>query len=237
MKSNTVISSASALLLLASLANANQKLHDHVQALHKRHHEQHARSAPETAEHGVELRAPSPETAAPEIEKRDGQCQFPYGAGLVPVAPGGMNAGWAMSPDEPCKPGNYCPYACPPGQVMAQWDPSATSYSYPKSMVSSCSSGYECADISRTVGCSVTTTVKSRSLSPINPTVCQPKPTSESSTKLARSFLSARRCSLAMKLCLSRPKSGEAQPLPTLTPATGARRLRTTTSTLLESAP
>jgi hypothetical protein len=41
-----------------------------------------------------------------------------------------------MSPNQPCKPGNYCPYACPPGQVSMQWDPEATSYSYPMSMVS-----------------------------------------------------------------------------------------------------
>jgi hypothetical protein len=41
-----------------------------------------------------------------------------------------------MSPNQPCKPGNYCPYACPPGQVSMQWDPEATSYAYPMSMVS-----------------------------------------------------------------------------------------------------
>lgn len=38
-----------------------------------------------------------------------------------------------MSPDQPCTPGNWCPYACPPGQLMAQWDPEATSYTYPQS--------------------------------------------------------------------------------------------------------
>ena len=65
-----------------------------------------------------------------------GQCEFPSGKGLVSVTPGAMNAGWAMSPDQPCKPGMYCPYACPPGQLMAQWDPKATSYTYPASMVS-----------------------------------------------------------------------------------------------------
>ncbi|KAB8074972.1 hypothetical protein BDV29DRAFT_172711 [Aspergillus leporis] len=63
-----------------------------------------------------------------------GSCQFPTDAGLVAVTPNAMNAGWAMSPDQPCKPGNYCPYACPPGQVSMQWDPKATSYSYPMSM-------------------------------------------------------------------------------------------------------
>ncbi|KAI5797977.1 hypothetical protein DFH27DRAFT_96443 [Peziza echinospora] len=68
-----------------------------------------------------------------DLTKR-GKCQFPSDAGLVPVTPNLQNAGWAMSPDQPCNPGMYCPYACPPGQLMAQWDPSATSYSYPGSM-------------------------------------------------------------------------------------------------------
>jgi hypothetical protein len=66
--------------------------------------------------------------------KRGGQCKFPTDAGLVAVTPNEKNAGWAMSPDQPCKPGMYCPYACPPGKVSLQWDPSATSYSYPASM-------------------------------------------------------------------------------------------------------
>lgn len=69
------------------------------------------------------------------IEERGGQCQFPTDAGLVAVTPTEQNAGWAMSPNQPCLPGNYCPYACPPGQVSMQWDPKATSYTYPLSMV------------------------------------------------------------------------------------------------------
>ncbi|CAI7632469.1 unnamed protein product [Penicillium viridicatum] len=68
------------------------------------------------------------------LAKRSGKCEFPSDAGLVEITPNEQNAGWAMSPDEPCKPGNYCPYACPPGQVSMQWDPKATSYSYPMSM-------------------------------------------------------------------------------------------------------
>ncbi|KAG5373426.1 hypothetical protein CJU90_1126 [Yarrowia sp. C11] len=69
-----------------------------------------------------------------EHKKRGGQCSFPSDEGLVSVDASGMNAGWAMSPDEPCEPGKFCPYACPPGQLMGQWDPKATSYSYPLSM-------------------------------------------------------------------------------------------------------
>ncbi|KAL8734311.1 MAG: hypothetical protein Q9166_001509 [cf. Caloplaca sp. 2 TL-2023] len=68
----------------------------------------------------------------PAVERRTGKCQFPEDAGLVPVA-GSSNGGWAMSPDECCEPDGYCPYACPPGQISMQWDPEATSYSYPQS--------------------------------------------------------------------------------------------------------
>jgi Beta-glucosidase (SUN family) len=82
---------------------------------------------------GVELRSVSSEA---DIEKRQSQCQFPTDAGLVSVTPDQENAGWAMSPNQPCTPGSYCPYACPPGQLSMQWDPTATSYTYPESMVS-----------------------------------------------------------------------------------------------------
>lgn len=71
-------------------------------------------------------------SAAP-LEKRDNTCKFPSDKGLVSVTSGSSNGGWAMSPDQKCTSGNYCPYACPPGKLMAQWDKSATSYSYPKS--------------------------------------------------------------------------------------------------------
>lgn len=39
-----------------------------------------------------------------EITKRS-TCEFPKDAGLVAVTPGEKNAGWAMSPDQPCEPG------------------------------------------------------------------------------------------------------------------------------------
>lgn len=72
---------------------------------------------------------------ANSIVKR-GQCAFPTDdPNLVAVTPDAQNAGWAMSPDQPCKPGSYCPIACKPGMVMAQWDPDS-SYTYPASMVS-----------------------------------------------------------------------------------------------------
>ncbi|KAK1146566.1 hypothetical protein N8T08_002996 [Aspergillus melleus] len=95
-------------------------------AQHGRHHNRRHPHSPAEAEVEVETEAP--------LKKRGGQCEFPSDAGLVSVTPKMKNAGWAMSPDQPCKPGNYCPYACPPGQVSMQWDPEATSYSYPMSM-------------------------------------------------------------------------------------------------------
>jgi hypothetical protein len=47
--------------------------------------------------------------------KRQSHCQFPTDVGLVAVTPSEQNAGWAMSPNQPCLPGNYCPFACPSG--------------------------------------------------------------------------------------------------------------------------
>ena len=103
--------------------------HPHFNALEHRH--RHTRNVHQSvAERGHVV-----DPRDLDAEKRGGQCQFPKNAGLVAVTPNDGNGGWAMSPDQCCEPGNYCPYACPPGQVMAQWDPSATSYSYPMSMV------------------------------------------------------------------------------------------------------
>ncbi|CAI4700622.1 AEL_collapsed_G0044090.mRNA.1.CDS.1 [Saccharomyces cerevisiae] len=67
-----------------------------------------------------------------EHAKRGGTCAFPNYDGMVAVQKGGSNGGWAMSPDQECSYGSWCPYACKPGQLMGQWDPSATTYSYPK---------------------------------------------------------------------------------------------------------
>ena len=103
-------------------------LHHHVKS-HDRRHVHHVRdiNATTIVEDQLELR---------DVEvKRQTQCQFPTNLGLVPITPDQQNAGWAMSPNQPCTSGTWCPYACPPGQWTAQWDPAATSYSYPISMV------------------------------------------------------------------------------------------------------
>lgn len=70
------------------------------------------------------------------LDKREDNgstCELPDDDDIVKVTSNKKNAGWAMSPDQSCTAGNYCPYACKPGKLMAQWDPSAKSYSYPKS--------------------------------------------------------------------------------------------------------
>jgi hypothetical protein len=69
---------------------------------------------------------------ASTLEKR-ASCSLPSHPDLVPV-PGAMNSGFAMAGDVACLDGKYCPYACVPGKVMAQWQPNSK-YVYPESMV------------------------------------------------------------------------------------------------------
>ena len=111
------------LLLQGSIGSAK-----HTHNVLDRRHRHHNRESKKQIENELELRVT-------ELEKRTGQCQFPNDASLIAVTPDQQNAGWAMSPDQPCLPNKYCPYACPPGQMMAQWSPDATSYTYPQSMV------------------------------------------------------------------------------------------------------
>ncbi|SCU98366.1 LAFA_0G17414g1_1 [Lachancea sp. 'fantastica'] len=65
--------------------------------------------------------------------RRDGTCSFPNHDGMVAVQSDSKNAGWAMSWDQACSYGSWCPYACSPGQLAGQWDPEVTSYTYPGS--------------------------------------------------------------------------------------------------------
>lgn len=137
MRTESLLGGAGALLLAVTVVSAGHDAHHNFDVLHQRHraHREHERSVAETGELGIENRSMSPQSAEVDVEKRTTQCQFPTGAGLTSVTPGSSNAGWAMSPDQPCTPGSYCPYACPAGQVSMQWDPDATSYTYPLSMV------------------------------------------------------------------------------------------------------
>lgn len=123
-----------ALVLLSLPATFASRHHEGVSPLdvmHRRHSHKRLHASPLAEVNGNILEGVS------SVEKRGGQCQFPSDAGLVAVTPGSSNAGWALSPDQACEPGNFCPYACPPGQVSMQWNPLATAYTYPMSMVSS----------------------------------------------------------------------------------------------------
>ncbi|KAI8318853.1 hypothetical protein GQ54DRAFT_61991 [Martensiomyces pterosporus] len=76
-------------------------------------------------------------SAAP-VQRQLATCAFPFAANntdqVVAVTPESSNAGWAMSPDQLCTAGSWCPYACEPGYYSAQWDPSAALYNGPGSM-------------------------------------------------------------------------------------------------------
>ncbi|KAI1079465.1 beta-glucosidase-domain-containing protein [Whalleya microplaca] len=72
-------------------------------------------------------------SALVSLESRDLQkCKFPEDKGLFAVTPDAMNGGWALAPDQECVSGTWCPIACPPGKVMAQWKP-GTHYHFPES--------------------------------------------------------------------------------------------------------
>jgi hypothetical protein len=111
---------ASALVLLTPNALASQPHRFH--HLHERKQHTHPHRHVSSGEQAV------------PVAKRSGQCKFPSDSNLVAITPNAKNAGWAMSPDQECVPGSYCPIACKPGMVMAQWDPDSK-YEYPSSMV------------------------------------------------------------------------------------------------------
>ena len=132
-----------ALTLSPALTLARPHGHGHAHGVgSRRHHSHHVHhvaadgNGAAQLQLGLELDSDDNSEVLPSIQhnKRAGLCAFPYGAGMVAVTPGLANAGWAMSPDQPCLPGMFCPYACQPGYLMAQWDPAATSYTYPASM-------------------------------------------------------------------------------------------------------
>ncbi|KAJ1958324.1 hypothetical protein GGI12_004765 [Dipsacomyces acuminosporus] len=67
-----------------------------------------------------------------------GAIKFPWNYGnadhIVPITPQSENGGWAMSPNQQCKPGGWCPYACESGFYASQWDPDAKLYNGKGSM-------------------------------------------------------------------------------------------------------
>jgi hypothetical protein len=126
MKLSTVqaaLGSAASLLLTAQPVVAtlsHRHVHNHYAKRHTHGH---------THQLAHELR-----DAQDDLVKRTDGCSLPNHPDLVRV-PGADNNGFAMSPDQRCVNGGYCPIACVPGKVMAQWEPNTT-YVYPQSMVS-----------------------------------------------------------------------------------------------------
>jgi hypothetical protein len=115
---HTAIGAAITILALPIEAKHDHSI-NHLNVLGRRHSHKRARTSSRAV-----------------VERQDaGPCAFPMDAGLVPVTMGAENKGWAMSPNQKCVPDSFCPYACPPGQVMAQWNPEVKSYPNPKSMV------------------------------------------------------------------------------------------------------
>jgi hypothetical protein len=115
---------AAALVLLSASQVQVAAGHRHTHAHLKRHTHSH---------HGPRSMAEGPlSQESPALEKKSVRCSLPKDDDLVYV-PGAMNNGFAMSPDQECTPGKYCPIACRSGKVMAQWEP-GSSYTFPSSM-------------------------------------------------------------------------------------------------------
>lgn len=114
-------------LLFPGQAQAASIRHGHRQAHALAHEQQHGRRGAHGYHHTEGELLGAPKAA------RKAACGLPNHPDLVRV-PGADNNGFAMSPDEPCEDGKWCPIACVPGKVMAQWKPNTT-YAYPESMV------------------------------------------------------------------------------------------------------
>lgn len=109
----------SVLVALAAAPSVAASSHRH---LHQRSNRNHTHGA----DVDVEL------VKERKLVNRAGQCAFPESEGLIAITPGELNAGWALSPDQECTAGSWCPFACPSGQLMNQWK-KGTTYSYPES--------------------------------------------------------------------------------------------------------
>lgn len=185
-----------AIVLLSVLGEASIRRNHHLELLQRKHQHLHKLHSSSAREDGIPL---------PELKKR-GECAFPTNAGLVAVTPDQQNAGWAISPDRLCEPGNYCPYACPSGQLAMQWNPEATSYSYPLSMVRPVVHlKLSFADYSRMVVFTAMRMARSRSRFQKRTTVSMEKELSARKTPVESQWLSARPFFPGTRPCSSPP--------------------------------
>ncbi|ROT39446.1 hypothetical protein SODALDRAFT_339772 [Sodiomyces alkalinus F11] len=110
-----------AALLLLSASESNAHTHDAHRRAHVHHRHVHSHGSQTDAHHLVQRNA-----------QGKALCSLPNHPDLVRV-PGLLNNGFAMSPDQECVEGIWCPIACKAGKVMAQWEP-GSSFTYPSSM-------------------------------------------------------------------------------------------------------
>ena len=177
-----------------------------------RHHHSHPRHS-HLHEHFHSLREVGNEHGELTVGKRAGAgCTPPTDGDIVLVTPGAANKGWAMSPDQVCASDMYCPFACPPGKVMAQWQPDSY-YTVGLSMVSFLSpcrimssqcgarvSLLTCPCRTRTAA-SFARTASRQNHSPTNRTASMAVAPSPPSTSAAPSSHSARPCCRGTRPC------------------------------------
>ncbi|KAI0109546.1 beta-glucosidase-domain-containing protein [Nemania sp. FL0031] len=140
MKTTTLQAAiGSAILLLAtqpcyaSSEHQHQHHHLHRQLHHQHHHHHHASKRDNFSPSNATVNPRYEAHRSEKLQTRGGaKCEFPTTKGLFAVTPDSLNGGWALAPDQECVDGTWCPIACPPGQVMAQWKP-GTTYKYPES--------------------------------------------------------------------------------------------------------
>lgn len=119
MRTTTV---GAALLLLGAQHCAATTGH---REMHRQFEKRHGHGHLPSRSFEAELRSPESDEAGntSEVRKRGSGCSLPGDDGnLVRISDTrNDNQGFAMSPDQPCQDGMYCPFACKPGMLMNQW--------------------------------------------------------------------------------------------------------------------
>ncbi|KAL8382921.1 hypothetical protein RB595_006611 [Gaeumannomyces hyphopodioides] len=137
MKTTTLSAATAAIFLGAQqfvgATHAHRMAHQHYERRHHGHGHAARTDAISAPVSVPELGIITASANEASLEKRSGDCSLPDDSDLVAVTSNMMNKGFAMSPDQACKSGMYCPIACKPGKVMAQWKPN-TSYKVSESM-------------------------------------------------------------------------------------------------------